>query len=151
MTRAVNRQAPRRTLWSGRPMNRKSSLLRSVVLFVLLCLSAGGLSACSGGEGAVCQLSGDCSSGFVCCKGSASLTDRGTCAVTCGATDAGPRDLGATDLGGADLGAPDLGSADLGSADLGADDLGAVDAGEPDAGMSEDLGPADMSVALDML
>lgn len=132
-------------------MTRTSSLLTSLAFVSLL-----GLMACGGSEGAVCQLSTDCSAALTCCKGSTSLTDRGTCKSVCSATDAGPRDMSVTDLGsedsgGSDLGSEDSGGSDLGSEDLGSPDLGAVDAGEPDGGVSEDLGIPDMSIALDLL
>lgn len=106
-------------------MTRNNSLLHSLALSALL-----GLAACGGAEGAVCQIADDCSSGLMCCKGSTSITDRGTCEVTCGVIDAGPRDMSVADLGPLDLG-PD-------------------DAGEVDAGVPEDLGPVDMSMPVDL-
>jgi len=122
-----------------------------------------GLASCEGAAGDVCQLDGDCETGLVCCKGSASLTDRGVCAVSCLAVDAGARDLGTADAGPGDLGADDASepldlamSVDLGAdagdldagpgdAGTGADDAGVSDAGEgaADLGAASDLGASD--------
>lgn len=138
-------------------MTRPPSPLRPRPLSSLLAwvLSAGallGLASCEGAAGAVCQLDGDCETGLLCCKGSASLTDRGVCAVSCLAVDAGTRDLGVGDAGVGDAGAEDLGANDAGepldlamSVDLGAD-AESDDAGAPDAGDA----PVDLGAALDL-
>jgi hypothetical protein len=114
-------------------MTRIPSFLRLALLLSVPVLT---LAACEGGDGAVCQLNADCSSGLLCCKGSTSLTDRGTCAATCGAIDAGPRDMNVPDVG---------------VSDSGGTDAGPIDAGREDAMMSEDLGAGvDMSMPLDL-
>jgi len=124
------------------PMPRPRSLPAfhawALAAFALL-----GLASCEGAAGAVCQLDSDCETGLLCCKGSASLTDRGVCAVSCLAVDAGPRDLGVSDAGPGDqgVGPEDAGDpSDLSmSVDLG-EDAAAPDAGPIDLGASPDLG-----------
>ncbi len=125
-------------------------IARRLSVWLLSATALLGLASCEGASGDVCQLDGDCETGLVCCKGSASLTDRGVCAASCLAVDAGARDLGAADAGADDLGADDAGepidlamSVDLGD-DAGAEDAGAVDSGAVDSGVgAEDAGAAD--------
>jgi hypothetical protein len=133
---------------SFRPRSASSLLAWALSASALL-----GLASCEGAAGDVCQLDSDCETGLLCCKGSASLTDRGVCAVSCLGVDAGPRDLGAADAGSSDLGAQDAGepldlamSVDLG-VDAGPDDAGTIDAGSmpADLGAASDLGVEPMS------
>ena len=124
-------------------MTRNTSIFFSLALAFPVLL---GLSGCPSGDGAVCQLPTDCSSGLMCCKGSSALDDRGTCAATCGAIDAGPRDMNVPDLPAIDAPMSDLGDSDLGtSADLGIEDmslstdLGGDAGGERDSGIDAGL------------
>jgi len=127
-------------------MTWNTSIFFSLALALPMLL---GLSGCDAGDGAVCQLATDCSSGLMCCKGSSDLEERGTCAATCGAIDAGPRDMNVPDLPAIDAPMSDLGDHDLGtSQDLGADDMSLpIDLGE-DASSAPDLG-VDAGAALD--
>jgi|GEM_PF-2286832 len=127
-------------------MTRNTSIFSSLALSLPLLL---GLSGCGGGDGAVCQLATDCSSGLMCCKGNSDLEERGTCAATCGAIDAGPRDMNVPDLPPIDAPMSDLGDHDLGtSGDLGVEDMSLpIDLGE-DASSAPDLG-VDAGASLD--
>jgi len=128
-------------------MTWNTSIFFSLALALPMLL---GLSGCDAGDGAVCQLATDCSSGLMCCKGgSALLEERGTCAATCGAIDAGPRDMNVPDLPAIDAPMSDLGDNDLGSSgDLGAEDMSLpIDLGQ-DASSATDLG-VDAAAELD--
>ena len=127
-------------------MTRNTSLFFSLALALPVLL---GFSGCGSTNGAVCQIPTDCSSGLMCCKGGSTLPEeRGTCAATCGAIDAGPRDMNVPDLPPIDapmrdLGDPDLGIEDMSlPTDLGGDAGGEVDSGI-DAGLTIDAGSAD--------
>jgi hypothetical protein len=111
-------------------------------LLIITAVVVACLAGCKAGVGQPCREENDCSGSLICCKPTASASERGTCERSCERIDAGPGDAGMGDDSGTDAAVDAGDDAGDGGEDAGMDDAGPGDAGDEDAA-PEDAGPGD--------